>query len=130
MENSQTENEQVTNEEDVQTSTTTEEFTEEQLAQMKLYVADRMFSSMSLTQTLQIAENECRQQAGARVDQATPQDLQEVFNDMNAAIFANQLQREGQIQEGEAPQQESVSEEDCCEDKEACEKEECQPSVS
>jgi hypothetical protein len=101
-------------------------FNEEAKKELKLFVASRMFNTVSFQQVLATIDLQCRQQADQRVDAASEEDLEKLFADMQQNL---ESAYEQQANETEAAAQFVNSSDqpadECCEEPESCDNEDC-----
>lgn len=113
------------------------EFNEELLNELKMFVANKMFNTVSFQQVLATIDLQCRQQADHRVSNASDEDLQALYNDMQAELAQQFAQQEAQqqiaqqnqqeVEEAQASQKKSCDDPECDEDPETCDKPDCDP---
>lgn len=107
-------------------------FNEELLNELKMFVANKMFNTVSFQQVLATIDIQCRQQADHRVTNASEEDLKTLYNDMQAELARQFAEQEAQEQiknqepeNTEDSQAKTCSNENCDQDSETCDKPDC-----
>lgn len=67
------------------------QFTQEQLDQLAQFVAGKMFQSISFNYVLNMIENQCVAQGKARIAEAPPEQLQQIYSDYQTFQLEQQL---------------------------------------
>lgn len=86
------------------------QLTPEQVEQLSQFVAGKMFQQISFNYVLNLIENQCVTQGRARIAEASPEQLQQIYSDFQTFQLEQQLAASGGTQgQVETPE---ISEED------------------
>jgi hypothetical protein len=95
------------------------QFSKDSIEDMKMFAANRMFHNVTFQQVLATIDLQCRQQAEKRINEASQEDLNKIYADMQQS-----LAQQYEAQEAQKAQQ-TCADPDCDQDPETCDKPDC-----
>jgi len=95
------------------------QFSEDSIEDMKMFAANRMFHNVTFQQVLATIDLQCRQQAEKRINEASQEDLNKIYADMQQSL-AQQYEAQ-EVQEA----QQTCANPDCDQNPETCDKPDC-----